>query len=63
MSTLASDHLIPRIRARFPQARIEAGGLERPFAIFPAAHPDVGAVELFADRIELYVWSGPLAEP
>lgn len=58
MSALVTDHLIPLIRARFPQARIEAGGLDRPFAIFPAAHPEVGTVELYEDGEEIVAMVG-----
>jgi hypothetical protein len=50
--------LIPRLQQRFPDRPLKLGTSPEPVAVFAAAHPDVGDVEIFDDGGEVTLVAG-----
>jgi hypothetical protein len=55
-----SEKLIPRLQARFPNRGLRLHEGKRPFASFPAAHPEVGDLRIDDDGNELTISVGGL---
>ena len=52
------DELIPKLQERFPGRGLRIGLPPLPCAVFPAIHPEVGAVEIYDDGGELTIVAG-----
>lgn len=50
------DTLVRKLRAAFPDQRFEINSSPTPSVVFPAVHPEVGPVEVHAERGELTVY-------
>ena len=48
-----ADHLIPKLRERFPDRALKVTGKAQPCAIFPAEHREFGDIEIYDDGDEL----------
>jgi hypothetical protein len=44
-----AEKLIPRLKERFPDRPMKIGSPPEAIAVFAAAHPDVGDVQIFDD--------------
>ena len=53
MSPSLASLLLPQLRSRFPAHGLHLDPEGAPFAIFEAAHPEVGNVEIYDDGDEL----------
>jgi hypothetical protein len=53
-----TEKLIPRLQERFPDRPLKLGTPPAPVAVFAAAHPDVGDVQIFDDGSELTLVAG-----
>jgi len=57
---MITDTLLPELRTRFADRRLHSGTAPNEVAIFPAAHPDVGAVTIWDDGDEATVGIGEI---
>src|SRR5262245_48711562 len=55
---MISDVLIPKLQQRFSGRGLRVGSAPSPFAVFPAAHPEVGDVQIYDDGDELTLVAG-----
>jgi hypothetical protein len=53
-----TEKLIPRLQERFPDRPMKLGAPPGPIAVFTAAHPDVGDVQVFDDGSEVILVAG-----
>ena len=55
---LIADKLVPRLRQRFPDRVVTFGSAPSPCAVFGAAHPDFGDVQIFDDGSDVTLVAG-----
>jgi hypothetical protein len=55
---MISDKLIPKLEETFPGRRLVVNNQPNPCAVFPAAHPEVGAIEIHDDGDEITLLAG-----
>jgi len=55
---MITERLIRHIQDRFPHLPVKFAAPPDPIAVFPAAHPDVGDIEIFDDDDEITVYLG-----
>src|SRR4051812_35246246 len=55
---MITERLIPRLQQRFPDRSLKVGAPPAAVAIFAAAHPDVGDVQIFDDGSEVTLIAG-----
>jgi hypothetical protein len=60
MAGMLSEKLIPRLLAHFPDRGVRLHQGKHPVASFPAAHPEVGDLEIHDDDEELTIYVGQL---
>jgi len=60
MTGTLSQKLIPRLLARFPGRSVCLHQGRQPVATFPAAHPEVGELQIHDDEEELTIYVGQL---
>jgi hypothetical protein len=58
---MIAEYLLPKLQQRFPNRGLKAGVPPEPCAAFPAAHPEVGNIEICDDGDELTVYVGELS--
>ncbi len=55
---MITEHLIPKLQSRFRGQAIKIGATDRPAVVFAAAHPEVGALEIYDEGEEIIVAIG-----
>ena len=60
MAETLSDNLIPKLLASFPDRDLRLHQGNQPVATFPAAHPEVGDLQISDDEDELTISVGSL---
>src|SRR5262249_44058665 len=55
---MITDKLIPRLQQRFPDRPMKSGKPPEAIAVFAAAHPDVGDIQIFDDGSEVTLVAG-----
>lgn len=58
MSGRLAELLVSKLQTRFADRSMKLGGEGDSLVVFPAAHPEVGAVEIYGDEDELTVVLG-----
>lgn len=58
MMVVISDYLLPKLRAHFADRPMRVIPGQAPQVIFPAAHPEVGDIEIFDDGDEVMMVLG-----